>query len=353
MAKLKRIFGYLASMSIVVLFWTISYWLVNLLFPTLDSFTSEYVKDLIIGIGGFFLMMSTFYLIGRLFRSRRDDVFHQLVDALRKISKGNFNVKLNLGRANMDHPFTMLALSINDMAEELSEMEKMRQNFISNVSHEIQSPLTSIRGFAKVLQNENLSPDQRAHYVDIIITESIRLSKLSDNLLKLTSLESENHPFTLTHYRLDTQLKHVILVNEPQWLNKNITVEPCLEEITIHADADLLNQVWTNLLHNSIKFTDEHGSITIRLQQKDGNALVQIIDTGSGISKEDQLHIFERFYKGDKSRNRNAAGSGLGLSIVKKIVELHQGTVEVESTIGQGTTITVSIPIKMKTAADI
>lgn len=345
MSKLKRIFGGIAGMSIVVLFWTISYWLVNLSFPTLDNLTSEYVKDLVIGLGGFFLMMSTFYLIGRLFRSRRDDVFHLLMDALRKISKGDFNVKLNLGRANMGHPFSMLASSINDMAEELSEMEKMRQNFISNVSHEIQSPLTSIRGFARALQNEKLSTDQRTHYIDIIITESIRLSKLSDNLMKLTSLESEHHPFALKSYRLDKQLQHVILVNEPQWLNKKITVEPDLEEVMINADADLLNQVWTNLLHNSIKFTEAQGTITISLKLTGENIIVQFIDTGSGISAEDQLHIFERFYKGDKSRNRNAAGSGLGLSIVKKIIDLHKGSIEVESEVGKGAAITVTLPI--------
>ncbi|MCH5586510.1 HAMP domain-containing histidine kinase [Shimazuella sp. AN120528] len=346
MARLKKVLGPLAGIGIVLFFWSLSYWLVNLLFPTLKDVTSEYVKDLLIGFLGFVLMMSTMYLIGKIFSSRRDDVFHVIVDAIKQISKGNFKVKLNLGKLNKGHPFAALASSINDMAEELGEMEKMRQTFISNVSHEIQSPLTSIRGFARALQNNELSPSQRTHYIDIIITESIRLSKLSDNLMKLTSLESEHHPFVATDYRLDKQLQQVILVNEPQWLGKKITVEPILEEITIYADADLLNQVWTNLLHNSIKFTDEHGSITISLKQTGENTVVQFTDTGSGISEEDQLHIFERFYKGDKSRNRNAGGSGLGLSIVKKIVELHHGTIQVESKLGEGTTITVSIPLK-------
>jgi two-component system, OmpR family, phosphate regulon sensor histidine kinase PhoR len=346
MIKLKRIFGCIVGISIVILFWSISYWLVNFLFPTLENLTSEYVKDLIIGLVGFVLMLSTIYIIGKIFSSHREDVFLVIVDAIKQISKGNFKVKLNLGKIKGGHSFAAIANSINDMAEELGEMEKMRQAFISNVSHEIQSPLTSIRGFARALQNEKLSQSQRVHYIDIIITESIRLSKLSDNLMKLTALESEHHPFAANPYRLDKQLQQVILVNEPQWLAKKITVEPILEEIMITANADLLNQVWTNLLHNSIKFTEEHGSITIRLQQTEENTIVQFTDTGLGISREDQLHIFERFYKGDKSRNRNAAGSGLGLSIVKKIIDLHSGSIKVESEIGKGTTITVSIPYK-------
>lgn len=346
MVKRKRLFGILAGIGIVMFFWSLSYWLVHLLFPTLETLAGEYLKDLIIGVLGFVLMISTMYFIGKIFSSRRDDVFHIIVDAIKQISKGNFKVKLNLEKLNREHPFATLANSINDMAEELGEMEKMRQTFISNVSHEIQSPLTSIRGFARALQNDALSSDQRAHYLNIIITESIRLSKLSDNLMKLTSLESEHHPFVVTPYRLDKQLQHVILANEPQWLAKKISIEPILEPITITADADLLNQVWTNLLHNSIKFTEEHGTITIRLQQTGENTVIQFTDTGSGISEEDQLHIFERFYKGDKSRNRNAAGSGLGLSIVKKIIDLHQGTIQVESELGRGTMITVSIPYK-------
>lgn len=343
MSKGRKLLGSITGISIVVLFWSIAYWLVNLLFPILGIVTNEYVKDLLVGVLGFLLMVSTIYLIGKLFHSHRDDVFHIIVDAIKQISKGNFKVKLNLDRVNKGHPFATIATSINNMAEELNEMETMRQTFISNVSHEIQSPLTSIRGFARALQNDDITQSQRSHYIEIIITESIRLSKLSDNLMKLTSLESD-HPFTAKPYRLDKQLQQIILVNEPQWLAKNMTVEPILSEVEITADEDLLNQVWTNLLHNSMKFTNEHGTITISLEQVGNNAIIQFEDTGAGISPKDQLHIFERFYKGDKSRNRNEAGSGLGLSIVKKIVDLHHGTIEVKSKIGKGTKISISIP---------
>jgi signal transduction histidine kinase len=223
-------------------------------------------------------------------------------------------------------------------------MEKMRQEFISNVSHEIQSPLTSISGFARALRDTRLSEEERAHYLDIIETESIRLSKMSDNLLKLTSLESEHHPFEPKRYRLDKQLRAVVLACEPLWLDKSIDMDVSLEEGEIDADPDLMNQVWGNLIHNSIKFTPRGGTIGVELQFRDGEAAVRISDTGIGIGEEDLPRIFERFYKADKSRNRAGGGSGLGLSIVKKIVDLHHGSIDVQSRPGEGTVFTVRLP---------
>jgi signal transduction histidine kinase len=173
----------------------------------------------------------------------------------------------------------------------------------------------------------------------------MRLSRLSDNLLKLTSLESEHHPFDRRRYRLDRQLRSAVLACEPQWLEKSIEVEAELEEVEIEADHELLSQVWGNLLHNSIKFTPPGGSIRVRLTLEDGKAAVRIADTGIGIGEEDLPRIFERFYKADKSRNRAGGGSGLGLSIVKKIVDLHGGAIDVRSRPGEGTEFTVRLPV--------
>jgi signal transduction histidine kinase len=220
----------------------------------------------------------------------------------------------------------------------------MRQTFISNVSHEIQSPLTSIQGFARALQQEGLDYEQRKHYYGIIETESARLSKLSDNLLKLTSLESDQHPFEPKRYRLDRQLRSMILACEPQWVEKNILMDVELAETTVEADEDLLSQVWMNLLSNSIKFTPNGGTISVEAKPSEDGAAVRISDNGTGISEEDLPHIFERFFKADKSRNRMLGGSGLGLSIVKRILEMHGGDVRVSSTRGVGTTFTVKLP---------
>jgi two-component system, OmpR family, phosphate regulon sensor histidine kinase PhoR len=228
----------------------------------------------------------------------------------------------------------------------LGQMENMRQEFISNVSHEIQSPLTSIRGFAQALRDDQLSPAERHHYLEIIETESKRLSRLTDDLLKLSSLDAEQVKFEPQPYRLDKQIRSVILTCEPQWRDKSIEVEASLDEITINADADLLNQVWMNLLHNSIKFTPASGAISVSLHPQGERVEFRIADSGIGISPEEQVHIFERFYKADKSRTRSAGGSGLGLAIVKKIVDLHHGTIDLASEVGKGTTFTISLPLE-------
>jgi two-component system phosphate regulon sensor histidine kinase PhoR len=262
---------------------------------------------------------------------------------MEKIAKGDFNVRLDKDfRENK--LVGELAKSVNNMALELSQMERLRQEFISNISHEIQSPLTSIRGFAQALQNNHLSPEVRAHYLTIIETESMRLSRLADNLLKLAALEAEQPRFEPTPYRLDKQVRNLILACEPQWAGKEIDMDVSLEELTITADEDLLSQVWANLIHNSIKFTPGGGKVCVHLYRQAGKVEFRIADTGIGISEEDQARVFERFYKADKSRQRSKEGSGLGLAIVKKIVEMHKGTIELESRLGAGTTFTVSLP---------
>src|SRR5699024_9032096 len=211
------------------------------------------------------------------------------------------------------------------------EVEEMRQQFISNVSHEIQSPLTSISGFARALKNEELTRKEREHYLTIIESESKRLSNISDNLSKLTYLENENHDFVLKKYRLDQQLQRIVLASEVQWQEKHIDMELHMEETWLTADEELLNQVWMNLVSNAIKFTEDHGKVSMEVVEGEAEITVNITDTGIGISEEEKLHVFERFYKADKARTRHKSGSGLGLSIVKKILHLHDATIQVES----------------------
>lgn len=224
-------------------------------------------------------------------------------------------------------------------------MEELRQEFISNVSHEIQSPLASISGFANVLKQSDLTMEERQHYLGIIETESRRLANLSDNLLKLTSIESQHHPFEPIVYRLDKQVREVILSCEPQWLKKSLELDISLDKVEITADEELMSQVWINLITNSIKFTPDGGNLTVMLYKQADTAVVSIADTGMGMTKEDQEHIFERFYKVDKSRNRTLGGSGLGLSIAQEIIDMHDGSIHVQSQLHEGTTFTVTLPL--------
>jgi signal transduction histidine kinase len=260
------------------------------------------------------------------------------MEAMNRIAQGDFSVLIPLDK---NDPFSDLAESVNKMTRELGTMEQARQEFISNVSHEIQSPLTSIGGFAALLKNTTLTDEQRDHYLTVIEAESKRLSSLSENLLKLSALEAGNETLAMKDYRLDKQLESIALMLEPQWSAKNLFVEAELDKLTVHGDEGLLSQVWINLLHNAIKFTPEGGNIHIALSADSGELCCQISDSGIGIAPTDRIHIFERFYKVDKARDRSLGGNGLGLSLVKRIVELHGGRVEVESEIGKGTTFLV------------
>jgi len=291
-----------------------------------------------------------FGFVGKFARARgwfpEMNVFTPILDALERIARGDFSVRLSPDQSRDNPMVSKLTDSVNKMASELHQWETMRQEFISNVSHEIQSPLTSIRGFARVLENDELTSEERHHYLGIIEDESMRLSRVTEDLLKLASLESDQLRFEPKPYRLDKQIRSLILACEPQWSEKSIQFDISLAELEITADEDLLSQVWINLFHNAIKFTPETGTIQVTLSSRDNHAKVRISDTGIGIPEDDRERIFERFYKADKSRTRSSGGSGLGLSIVKKIVDLHTGTIEVESEPHQGTTFIISLPMR-------
>lgn len=306
---------------------------------------SELLRQVFSGLTALALIAAVMGLTA-LWRMRRGQRPHEnihdvLTGALAQIARGNFDVFLDAKVTDMHHD---LAEAINDMARGLGNLETMRQDFISNVSHEIQSPLTSISGFAGLLKKEDLPAEQRRRYAEIIEGESRRLSSLSENLLKLTTLDNSKLPLNRQDFRLDKQLENVALLLEPQWSAKNLTLEADLPLCLLCGDEDLLSQVWTNLLHNAIKFTPEGGQISMELKREGNTARVTIADTGIGIGPEDRIHIFERFYKADKARARSAGGNGLGLSLVKKIVDLHGGSIKVESTIGKGTTFEIFLP---------
>lgn len=346
---LQRIGGFFFGLGIFVLI--IAYWLATFygmehLYTYLGKRPEEVIVQLINCIGGMFLWGLTMAILGQFLRKHQLIFFQSLNQAIRSMSRGDFNVSVDNNPRN--GPFVELADSINQMATDLGQLEKMRQEFISNVSHEIQSPLTSISGFSRALQNDQLSSEERKHYLTIIETESVRLSKLSENLLKLTSLESQHHPFEPKSYRLDKQLRNHILACEPQWVDKDIDMDIELDAVTIAADEDLLSQVWINLIHNAVKFVPVGGTIRVRVVCSGEEVVTRISNNGASIPEEDQTHIFERFYKADKSRNRTAGGNGLGLSIAKKIVEMHHGTITVESGMDEMTSFIVRLPIVQK-----
>ena len=337
------VFGSFVMVIIFIAALAAAYGLTSLLYLRTGS-PPEPWRTVISGFIGILLLLVVGALYTRTVGRKRFESHGYAIDnaleALKQISQGNFDIALDPG---LDDRLVELTGAINEMAQNLKSLETMRQDFVSNVSHEIQSPLTSIGGFAALLKNDALPADERRRYVEIIEAESKRLSSLSDNLLKLSTLDDNKTPVAKQDFRLDKQLEHIALTLEPQWTAKSLIVEADLQKCVLCGDEDLLSQVWTNLLHNAIKFTPEGGRIDISLQAEGGSVLVRIADTGMGIAPDEQIHIFERFYKVDKARDRSLGGSGLGLSLVKRIVELHGGQVSVESAVGRGTSFTVAL----------
>jgi signal transduction histidine kinase len=265
----------------------------------------------------------------------------KLTEATNKIVGGDFDLEMDVSRRD---EIGNLARHFKLMAQSLHKLDAMRQEFVANVSHEIQSPLTSIQGFAQTILDQEATREEEQKYLQIITEESKRLSSLSKQLLTLASLDKETSMLKASTYRLDEQIRQLVIVTEWQWTEKDLIIEPEMSEIVICADRELLYQVWLNLLSNSIKFSHPGGTIRIRLWAENQDIVVEVADAGIGIPSAELPHIFERFYKADKSRNRSRSGSGLGLSIVYKIIELHQGRIEVQSVLGEGTAIKVRLP---------
>lgn len=343
---MKAVLTLIAMIAVISAYWIAAFFLAEAVYDLLDWRPKPLVRQLVTANAGFLLMGISMSAIAPFIRRHEKAYWQNLMNAIQRIAKGDFRVNFHVDREKRNHPMSELVTGLNDMVAQLRAMEEMRQEFISNVSHEIGSPLTSIRGFARALKNEDLSREQRMRYLDIIETECVRLSKLSENMLRLTMLESNQHSFFPAPYRLDAQLQTILLRCEPQWAEKDLDMSAELEKVVITADEDLLSQVWLNLIHNAIKFTPKGGRITIRLGRRGDKAVVTVCDTGPGIGKQDQHRIFERFYKSDKSRRRAAGGSGLGLSIAKKIVEIHHGKISVQSRPGEGAAFTVELPLQ-------
>ncbi len=265
-------------------------------------------------------------------------------DGMREISKGNFSVRVeDKDRKNKPSEFGELERTFNKMASDLDGIELFRNDFINNFSHEFKTPIVSIKGFARQLQSESLTDEQRREYVEIISSESDRLAKMSTNILLLTKLENQQIVSEKTVFSLDEQIRNSIILLEPRWSEKNIELDLDLpDSVEYNFNEEMLSHVWINLITNAINFTGENGKITVELSQDEGSVTCLISDNGIGMNEETLNRIFEKFYQGDKSHH--AGGNGIGLNIVKRIVSLAGGEIRVESTLGEGSTFTVTLP---------
>lgn len=265
----------------------------------------------------------------------------EFIEATEKLSRGDFSARLNIKKPP---EFRILSKNFNAMAEELGGIEVLRTDFINNFSHEFKTPIISIKGFAEILKEDDLSKEEKNEYLDIIIEESKRLSYLATNVLNLSKIETQVILNDIQRFNIGEQIRQSILLLDSKFQTKNIFLDINIEDCYINGNKEMLNQVWVNLLDNAIKFNSQNGIVSVNMKNKEGNIFINISDTGLGIARESIPKIFDKFYQGDISHATH--GNGLGLAIVKKIIELHGGTIECDSIISRGTKFTIILPIE-------
>lgn len=264
-----------------------------------------------------------------------------LVGATKRIAEGDFSVRVSEKTHLLE--MKMLMENFNRMAHELQSIEMFRSDFINDFSHEFKTPIVSIRGFAKQLQSGDLTEEERLRYTKIIADESERLTKMSTNILLLSKLENQQLISEKKPYSLDEQIRSCLLLLAKEWEEKDIELDIDLDDITYVGNAELMSHIWINLIGNAVKYTPKRGRISLRAVKKEREVIVRIADSGIGMSYEVMERIFDKFYQGDGSHT--GSGNGLGLPLVKRIVELCEGKIVVDSELGAGTVFSVYLPL--------
>jgi signal transduction histidine kinase len=305
--------------------------------------TQFLATSLVIYLLGVTLFLSI--LVGVIRYYSFSDIARRLGKATRKIARGDFSVRVvPLRKDGKKDNIEVMFDDFNTMAKELQSIETMKNDFIANVSHEIKTPLSVIQSYAMALENDALGTEERHDYIKTIVVSSQKLSALVSNILKLDKLENQEIIPAASSYELGEQIRRLALLFEDLWERKNISFDADLDEVIIRYDEDILEIVWNNLISNAVKFTPPGGSIVVTLRNLGDFAEVQITDSGCGMDGETQKHIFDKFYQADASHSQE--GNGLGLALVKKVLEIIGGGITVTSKAGEGATFTV----RLKTA---
>ncbi len=262
---------------------------------------------------------------------------NNLIRGMEELSKGNFDTQIEEDETY----FNSVIASFNALSKELKSVEILRTDFINNFSHELKTPIVSMLGLVGIMKTKEISDAKKIYYLGVIEEELNRLSFITTNILNMSKIENQNVLIDKTIFNLSEQLRRCVLIFEKAWTEKNLELEINIEEYEINGNEELLKQVWVNLLDNAIKFNQNGGKLTLNVYNRDGNLYVTIKNTGATIPQENIDKIFNKFYQVDQTYSKQ--GNGIGLSIVKKIVELHQGSVNVESKNGE-TSFIVCLP---------
>lgn len=289
------------------------------------------------------LLLSLLFTVGDEIRRRLmlDRPMKRITQAAEKVMQGDFTVRIESDSKD-EEQFGQIISCFNKMTEELSGVETLRTDFIANVSHELKTPLAVMGNYAAMLQQPGIPEEEKAEYAKAISLSSRRLAQLITNILKLNKLENQLIFPQAEEYDLGEQLCQSLLQFEDVWERKDINIKTEIEDgVRIRSDAELLSLVWNNLISNAVKFTPEGGTVGVSLKTTGDQVIVSVSDTGCGIKPETGMHIFEKFYQGDTSHATQ--GNGLGLALVKRVVDILNGEIAVQSVFGQGSTFTVKI----------
>ncbi len=325
-----------AGLTIAIIYFLVKIGMINSIEgqPTLSYI--YLLMALISMVVGFLITMSTSKILLK--------PFNRIINQLNLLAKGDFKARIEFGKPIGNHPaFLEIENSFNRAAEELEHTEVLRSDFINNFSHEFKTPIVSIAGFAKLLRHGNLTEEQKQEYLAVIEEESLRLSYMATNVLNLTKVENQTILTDVSKFNLSEQIRGAVLLLADKWSQKNLYMDIDFGEHLIYANEELLKQIWINLLDNAVKFSEPGGKVIIRITEVDEETIVSISNQGKDIPKESLPRIFNKFYQADESHS--SKGNGIGLAIVKKVADLHNGEVLVESKDGT-TTFTVRLPRK-------
>lgn len=263
---------------------------------------------------------------------------NRLINGMNKLAQGDFDTRISMGENPVGKE---IEASFNTLASDLQNTEVLRSDFVNNFSHEFKTPIVSIRGFAKLMQKEGLSEQQRNEYLSIIVEESGRLSVMATNILELTKLENQSILTDTYRYNLSEQLRNCILLLERGWSEKRLNISASFDEHFITANEDMLKQVWINLTDNAIKFSLPDGELFFSISESMHSITVSIKNNGDSLDESARNRVFDKFWQGDTSHSTK--GTGIGLSIAKRVVVLHGGQISVSSDNGE-TVFTVELP---------
>lgn len=291
-------------------------------------------------VGSFSLLCALFF--GSVMARRLTNPISKVIDNAQLISKGDFSARIHEESSTLE--ICQLTDTINNLAKSLEKQEILKKRLTSDVAHELRTPLATLQSHMEALIDGIWEPE--IERLKSCHEEIVRISKIVEILGQLAKYESENLSLSKTTFDIFGQIQNLLKHFESDFINNKLNCKLSGTKTLIHADKDKITQVAINLISNAIKYTNEGGEIQISIDNFENTVKFTVRDTGIGISQEDLPHIFERFYRADKSRNRMTGGSGIGLTISKAIIDSHNGKIEVKSTLGEGSEFTVHIPHK-------